>query len=344
MQARTNKITHPSGITIETPLLIPSFSSKGFAFYPKSKKKDNDISEAFEALKITKEFLTESFLVSAYDIYYGHIPLTEEFICTDLTIIDSGGYETGASYDLSTVSKFNFDLKKWDKTKLIEVLTNWPEHKAAIAVSFDNGDIRLPLDQQIISASELFDKFSDMMSDFLIKPETKGQEYVQIDNILEKLPYLKSFSIIGITERELGSSILKRMENLYILRCELDKCGILSPIHVFGSLDPITTILYFLVGAEIFDGLTWLKYSYYNGTAIYTSNYGALNEELGINLKVNQVRNMSLVKNTYYLEKMKRTMIDFVKNEQFSIFDEIGGNGFGEIIEKSYRTFHSKIK
>ena len=134
------------------------------------------------------------------------------------------------------------------------------------------------------------------------------------------------------------------MNNIFRIRKALDDSGCISPMHIFGSLDPISTILYFLAGAEIFDGLTWLKYSYYNGSALYTSNYGAMNSELGINVKDGQVKTMSLVKNTYYLTKMKRTMIDFIKNKEFSIFDDLGGKGFGEVLEKSYRIFKSNIK
>ena len=115
--------------------MIPSFSSKGFGFKKKDKSEENDVSEVFDALEVSKEFLTESILISAYDIFYGHIPFSEELIFTDFTIIDSGGYETGTSYDLSTISKFNYDLKDWDIEKFESILSKWPEHKAAIAVS-----------------------------------------------------------------------------------------------------------------------------------------------------------------------------------------------------------------
>jgi hypothetical protein len=34
----------------------------------------------------------------------------------------------------------------------------------------------------------------------------------------------------------------------------LDEAGVKSPIHVFGALDPLTVCLYFVAGAEVFDG------------------------------------------------------------------------------------------
>ena len=182
-----------------------------------------------------------------------------------------------------------------------------------------------------------------MQSDFLIKPETKEQEYIQINNIVRKIKELKSFDIIGVTERELGSSILQRMVNIAKIRKALNVNGIDSPIHVFGSLDPITSILYFLAGAEIFDGLTWLKYSYFNNAAIYISNFGVLNSELGINIRDSQVKSMAIVKNTYYLEKMKYTMKDFIKFGNFNLFDDLSQKGFGKALENCYRTFESNL-
>ena len=49
-----------------------------------------------------------------------------------------------------------------------------------------------------------------------------------------------------------------------------------TPIHVFGSLDTVTTPMYFLAGADIFDGLTWLRFAFHGGYTVYKHNYGAL--------------------------------------------------------------------
>ena len=42
----------------------------------------------------------------------------------------------------------------------------------------------------------------------------------------------------------------------------LDDAGVGIPIHVFGSLDPLISPIYWLAGAEIFDGLTWINMAY----------------------------------------------------------------------------------
>ncbi len=63
---------------------------------------------------------------------------------------------------------------------------------------------------------------------------------------------MKDFTFIGVTEKELGGSTLDRMVNLAKIRQALDTHEILSPIHVFGSLDPLTSILYFSGGSRSF--------------------------------------------------------------------------------------------
>jgi len=195
--------------------------------------------------------------------------------------------------------------------------------------------------QQIADAKTLFSKYPNFASNFLIKPETEDQKYIQIDNVINCIRNLTSFTIIGVTEKELGKSILERMKRIRLIRESLDKIGVSSPIHIFGSLDPITSILYFLAGAEIFDGLTWLKYSYFNNAAIYNSNFGVLNSELGINVSDSRVKSLAITKNIYYLEQIKYVMKDYVKDKNFKVFDEIGGVGFGDIIKRSFKKFTS---
>jgi len=337
MSARNNKIKHPSGIEIETPILIPSFSSKGFSFDSKGQ------SEATDALNLSNEFLTESSLMSAYDLYYKHIPFSEEYICTDVTFIDSGGYETSDIYDFSAIAKYSYPVKDWDLDKYETIINGWPGHKAGIIVSYDHGKSRFDLNTQIDMANNLFKKHSSFLNNFLIKPETIDQKYIKVDNIISQAGKMHCFDIIGLTEKELGDSILHRMVHISKIRAALDSKGNNAPIHVFGSLDPITSILYFLAGAEIFDGLTWLKYSYYRGMAIYQSNNGALDEELGIHVKDAQVRSKSIVNNIYFLDKMKYIMKDFVVKKDFTLFNKLNST-LGKYLEINYQTFESNIK
>jgi hypothetical protein len=100
----------------------------------------------------------------------------------------------------------------------------------------------------------------------------------------------------------------------------MDEAEIKAPIHIFGSLDPITSVLYFIAGAEIFDGLTWVRYSYYQGRAIYYHNYAAILNAL--HERDDMVKARSLVDNIYYLRNLQTQMERFIYNESFAVFGE----------------------
>ena len=346
MLTNSREFQHPTGYKLKTPLLIPSFSSKGFNFQKKEisgeKKK---VSELYEVILVCKELLTESMLVSAYDLYYGFLPDPSMFHCTEFTIIDSGGYETSNSYDFSGINRSPHDINSWKPDFLEEVILNWPEEFPAILVNYDHGQERLPLSDQISKAKIFFKKCgSGKFCDFLIKPETEDQNFIKIDSVQKKVYELHSFDIIGVTEKEIGNSILERMINIHKIREALNAANLDRPIHIFGSLDPITSILYFFAGAEIFDGLTWLKFSYHNGIAMYNHNYAVLNEEIGIHTKDTSVKIKSLTGNINYLDKLKYVMMDFAATGDFKVFSDIGDAHFVNVLEKSYNRFKNSIK
>lgn len=344
MKLKTSILTHPSGIEIETPLFVPSYSSKGFVLEKKRNGKFR--SEICSAIKIANEILVESMMVSAYDLHYDYLLKPKDLISTEITFIDSGGYETSSSFDFSETKRGNINSEEWDIKYLEEVIKKWPSERfPAIIVSFDDEKHRKPLITQIEEASVFFSKYKDYLHDFLIKPETKKAEFINLNNLLKNINKLNSFHIIGITEKELGNSILQRMQRINKIRNALDHSKNKAPIHVFGSLDPITTILYFLAGAEIFDGLTWLKYSYFNGLAIYTNNLCALDKHIEINTIDSQVKARCITNNIYYLDSLKNILINFKNsNDNFYIFDELGYPGLGKIIKKNYTIFKNRQK
>lgn len=82
-----------------------------------------------------------------------------------------------------------------------------------------------------------------------------------VDKIIEHSEYI---DIIGFPEREIGSNLIQSCRFIRKIREELDKRGIFKPIHIFGCSDPKSIILFILSGADIFDGLGWIKYAFHN--------------------------------------------------------------------------------
>ena len=221
--ARSSELIHPSGIKLQTPLLVPSFSSKGFRF------NRDDESEVKVIFDIAREHLTQALLISAYDAYYNYIP--SDNFPTEIVFIDSGGYETSEEHDLAEVYRYIGPIKEWNENLHSEYLSSWPNHIPAIIISYDHGRVRNSIENQLESAIELFDNNKDQLNDFLIKPETKDQQYIPIDKVIKNIELLKDFSIIGFTEKELGGSLLDRMKHIAQIRLALDEVGIQSPLH-----------------------------------------------------------------------------------------------------------------
>jgi hypothetical protein len=109
------------------------------------------------------------------------------------------------------------------------------------------------------------------------------------------------------------------MQNIARLRMALTNAGLETPIHIFGSLDTISTPLYFLAGADIFDGLTWLRYAYHKGNTIYRQNFGAL--ELGPSVNADMVNLRCWSSNYHYTKNLELQMRRFLKQGNFSEFD-----------------------
>jgi hypothetical protein len=328
--ARSSRLKHPSGSIVRTPLLVPSFSSKGFGHGP------GGGSGVGHIWTIAQEFLTDCMLLSAYDLLRQNIEMPQSAV-TELVIVDSGGYETSPTHDLSTVYLDPVEDVDWPEESVISVYDAWPAHVPAILVSHDHHKVRRSLVAQVEAATQLFARYPSQLHCFLIKPETHDQRYVQVDKVRAAAHSLGNFAIIGATEKELGSSVLKRMESIAAIRLALDDAEIAVPIHVFGSLDPLTTILYFISGAEIFDGLTWLRFGFHGNVAVYSQNFGTL--LVGIDRRDDHVKATMMRHNLSYLIDLRNRMLKFLNGGDFGHFGDAGDQ-----VEAAYQLLQTRNK
>jgi hypothetical protein len=311
-------------------MLMPSFSSKGFGVAA------DGTAEVANIYKVASEYLTETSLISAYDIHHGNLSQPENAL-TDLVFVDSGGYETSDLQDLSEVFVQRVERREWDENMLMGVLDNWAADVPAAFVSFDSTSRRVSIAEQAADAAVLFHRYGTQLSVFLIKPETRDQRYIPVTTICGQIDRLSSFDVIGLTEKELGNSMLARMEAIAKIRLSLDDSQNNAPIHVFGSLDPVSIALYFVAGAEIFDGLSWLRYGFHDGVAIYRQDFGA--RYVGIQERDDFVRAKVMQSNLSYLSSMRIQMRKFLLDANFSRF---GPNA--DLVRESYDALRTKIR
>jgi hypothetical protein len=185
-----------------------------------------------------------------------------------MLVMDSGGYEASLNPDLCEVAPSKTIPLAWDQIRHEDVLARLQFETPTVLVSYDHPGRTVSLEQQVAEAQELFSRFPRAAGTLLLKPSMKDGAFLRLDRIVERVELLAPFAIIGATEKELGNTLLQRMLNIARLRRALTAIGLDTPIHVFGSLDTVLPPLYFLAGADIFDGLTWLRYAFRDGQTV----------------------------------------------------------------------------
>lgn len=253
------------------PLLIPSFSSKGNLLIYQSN--GTYVSDNYSLLQTLDMRVSHTYLVSAYDTFYGYMPSDpDELPETEYLFVDSGGYETGDSYDLSERNKFNYHVKPWDRKSMeaeYSKITQCPKfHNTKIVLStFDNSN---PFEQQLQDAISLTKAYPEAVVDFLVKGYKTADEL--ITDFTRNRDELCAFSILGFTEKELGNTLRDRVVNLIKINQSLNNIGWNGKIHIFGGLEPRISRLYYYAGADIIDGLSWQRMNYRNGNSSFSSD------------------------------------------------------------------------
>ncbi len=283
------------GLALPTPLVVPSFSSRA---------KPPDPLQKF--LKRLLEPISGPLLLSAYDIHHRpgldgynineHIAKQEPF----LVLLDSGGYEVIWNNQAQTAGILQpTDAVTWGLEEYVSVLSAWPSSVALVAATFDDPMNPLPMQDQIAAATDLAARFPDLSVDLLLKPppgKPEGRESIlELSDISASVEQLRGFPLIGVTEKEIGASMKDRLTFLVAFRDLLDEAGMETPIHVFGGLDPLMTPLYFLAGADVFDGLSWLRYAFKNGVSLYDQGFVATeNPRVPISTAIWEMRERNL--------------------------------------------------
>jgi len=237
---------------IETPLLVPSFSSAVLG------KAAGKIHEKL------KEHIPMASLISAYDLNY-RIIKKEEIWVSDVVFIDSGNHEV-------TQLSRSKDLKQWTLQMYRGVINSIRPLAKVVLVNYDQ---RGSLKRQISKTRKFFARCPDYAKCFLYKPLSRSFK-IHVPSLVENIALIEPFDILGLTEKELGNSLLTRCQNLLRIRAALNSKRMNVPIHVFGCLDPLSILSYFLCGADIFDGTLWLKFSFHGNIATYINNYAML--------------------------------------------------------------------
>jgi hypothetical protein len=324
MLARRTKIYQGDQQVADTPLLLPSFSSKGFP-------------DVQRIMRFMSGFITSGVLVSAYDLHYEHLRV-KKLVFPEIVFLDCGGYEARVEHDLSESYGRAYKPKRWNRQFYERVLKGWTPTVPTVAVTFDSPVQFLKTKAQIQQARDLQVAHPRFLWDLLITPENKKADFISVETLIKNVDLLRPFPIIGFTEKQLGKSVWDRMVSLAKLRIAMDEAKVEAPIHIFGSLDTLSTVYYFIAGAEIFDGLTWLRFGYHEGSTIYTQNYGMIRDDDGLHRNLEDQYYDMWTHNYYYLVKLRTQMINFSSSGDFSKFGSIGAR-----VEDAYQQLEAEV-
>jgi hypothetical protein len=291
--------------SVRTPILLPSFSSKGFP----------NVAEILQAME---EYISDEVLVSAYDLHYKQLEPGFDF--ASLIFLDSGGYEASKDAELSETFDKEHIAKAWTPEMYAEVVSTWSSLSPTIFVSFDHPRYRCNTFDQVERAKAMLLPASaeHYAKSLLIKPESADAKRLHLDKVIPAISKMTGFSVIGVTEKEIGNSMPDRMVNVARLRQELNRHHPEIPIHIFGSLDTISTYLYFLAGADVFDGLTWLRYAFSDGDTIYRHSFGTM--ALPLNTNSDIVEGRCWTNNYQYMQQMRLNMLKYMSDGRFEHF------------------------
>lgn len=301
-------------IDVPTPLIVPSFSSRGFP-------------EVKNIYTSVKDYISNVSLISAYDIYYEMQEV--DIYASDIIFIDSGGYETQAITLTATsddvyANRDSVSVRPWSRELHQSVLNNLQSLSQLVLISYDNWNNHQSTLSQIATAKSLFQLYPNYASNFLYKPEMFESKVINIDSLLKHAHHLTSFSVLGITEKELGNSIFERCHNLIKIRSALQERSIEIPIHILGCINPDLIILYFLCGADIFDGLAWLRCAFVDGSTLYRSTAALMQADWHYSeSELNQLYSIKNLQNINYLSHAMNRFCDTKLIQEFSAWEKI---------------------
>lgn len=225
--------------TLKSPFFYPSISSIQANY------------EIYNYFKLIQKTSYPAFLISAYDLYNSKekANFIKDISAASqngfLVLMDSGHYEAywhndgnwtfdkfqGVLKNVEIDLCFSFDVFYDEKKKLKEHIKETIKYVAMTGGAQKSG-ITIPI----------------------IHSTPKD-----LPEVIKKVVEGINPEMIGITERELGDSLLERAKNLRFIRNELNKTRKDIPIHLLGTGNPTSLLIYFLCGADFFDALEWCK-------------------------------------------------------------------------------------
>lgn len=275
--------------------------------------------------------------ISAYDIYNDKDDQTQ--IGMQLksarakgkkVLLDCGYYESSWKDD-----------KKWTEETFWDVLRNY---EFDFAFCFDKQDENKASSEYSIvdDVVERWTKDRDVTEKGNIIPiiHTETEKFPQIvPQVAQKLNPV----MVAIPERELGEGLIATARTIIKTREALNKTGAYFPIHLLGTGNPLSILIYTICGANSFDGLEWCQMVLNYDTALlhHTQHYDFFEGQSDFSSIPGFSRDLAALMHnlTFYLDWMKRIQQALASHSTIEFLEEyfrkyMRDEGYLEILKK----------
>lgn len=191
------------------------------------------------------------FLVSCFDIHRGKNDkrlvnaLDKAGEQSQIVLYDSGIYEVVWSKS-----------KRWNRKKYIRTLK---DNRVSHAFCLDEYVLS---DKKPISAEHLMrdvEKTSNQVGKNIVSPIIHCRSVDEYIHVCVEMTNQVKPRLLAIPERELGSGVVDVAINIVRIRTALNALGVYQNLHILGTGNPISMMVYAFMGADSFDGLDWCQ-------------------------------------------------------------------------------------
>jgi len=222
-------------------------------FFPSVSGAAKNALSPLEHLEIVMAVGYPHFLISAYDIFHStrkdrlNIQRLLEKATSQgqVVLMDSGLYE-----------KKWLRAKSWPRKNFHGILRNTPCH---LAFCYDNLNPKGSTDQIALALARSVatdQKRGDMKA---ISPLIHAQNPADFLPICSLVAKELDPAMIAVPERELGDGVLAIAKTMRTIRETLNETGRYYPVHIVGTGNPLSILIYAACGADSFDGLDWCQ-------------------------------------------------------------------------------------
>ncbi len=213
-------------------------------FYPSVSSVAKNKLSVMEHIEILLALGHPHFLISAYD--FANLSSEEKKRLNNKVaengidlLLDSGMYEKAWASDA-----------KWEKSQYAETIK---QINYSHVFNFDEyiNPKDMPIEQIITSINE--SKIPNLV------PIIHTSKIEDLPALCVEIATLETVEMIAIPERELGNGILEGVHTILQIREQLQQLGKYTKIHLLGTGNPLSLLIYSAFGVDSFDGLDWCQ-------------------------------------------------------------------------------------